>query len=699
MQHLDQQSIRDLEFDQIRERLMGYCVQEDAFRQCAALIPFKHKEDCLEALHQLRELVTIRTTGMSFPAIDFEQLDQEISFLHIKDTVLNEESFHRLYKSNVLTNEMLKALNGVEEVFPRLWEMKGDLQVDETIIQAIAQVFDNKWQVKDNASPELAAIRTAIAHVRRTIQKNFAKVLRDYGSKGFLGDTQEAYLNDRKVLAVYSTHKRKIPGHVIGSSKTGNLTYVEPEINIELNFELDALFDDERKEIRKILGVLTNQIRHKLGDIELWNAWLKALDFLQAKARLAIELEANMPEMEMDENIIELRRAYHPILVLNNRKAGKPTFPQDIRMDKFSRMLVITGPNAGGKSITMKTIGLLQIMVQSGLMVPVAEGSKMSFFHHVLTDIGDNQSIENQLSTYSYRLKRMRYFLQEANRRSLVLLDEFGTGSDPDLGGALAEVFFEELYNKKAFGVITTHYSNIKLKASQLRNAVNACMLFDTSTLQPTYKLSIGQPGSSFTFEVAEINGLEKRIIDAAKSKLSEQKVLMDRMLAELQEEKSKYAGMVENAQQAAHLASKTISEFDKKKEKLEEKLQRQNETIERNNKYLHHGRKMFAFIESYQLRAKNKELLDDIKKFVAMEKTKMEEERREKAIRKKVESQKEQKVKQHTRKEAIKVGSLVRLANSKQTGEVLELDGAKATVAFGVFRTIVDIHKLEFIL
>jgi DNA mismatch repair protein MutS2 len=281
----------------------------------------------------------------------------------------------------------------------------------------------------------------------------------------------------------------------------------------------------------------------------------------------------------------------------------------------------------------------------------------------------------------------------------LVLLDEFGTGSDPDLGGALAEVFFEELYNKKAFGVITTHYSNIKLKASQLRNAVNACMLFDTSTLQPTYKLSIGQPGSSFTFEVAEINGIEKRIIDAAKSKLSEQKVLMDRMLAELQEEKSKYAGMVENAQQAAHLASKSISEFDKKKEKLEEKLQRQNETIERNNKYLHHGRKMFAFIESYQLRAKNKELLDDIKKFVAMEKTKMEEERKEKAIRKKVESQKEQKVKQHTRKEAIKVGSLVRLANSKQTGEVLELDGAKATVAFGVFRTIVDIHKLEFIL
>jgi DNA mismatch repair protein MutS2 len=315
-----------------------------------------------------------------------------------------------------------------------------------------------------------------------------------------------------------------------------------------------------------------------------------------------------------------------------------------------------------------------------------------------LTDIGDNQSIENQLSTYSYRLKRMRLFLKEANRRSLILLDEFGTGSDPDLGGALAEVFFEELYNKKAFGVITTHYSNIKLKASQLRNAVNACMLFDTATLQPTYTLSVGQPGSSFTFEVAEINGIEKRIIDAAKSKLSDQKVLMDRMLADLQEEKSKYASMVENAQQAALLASNTIAEFDKKKEKLEEKVIRQNETIERNNKYLHHGRKMHAFIEGYNLKAKNKELLDDIKKYVAMEKTKVESERREKSIRKKVDQQKDQVVKQARRLEAIKIGTLVRLSNSKQTGEVLDLDGDKATVAFGVFKTIVDIHKLEFI-
>jgi DNA mismatch repair protein MutS2 len=695
---IDPQSIQDLEFHLIQEKLMEYCNQPTAFRRAAELLPFENRDQNLVALYQVNELMLWKASGVRFPAIDFEEMDEELNLLLINDAVLNEESFLRIYKANALLNDLIDAFEGVEEAFPHLHQLMPHGERDMTIMDAVVQVFDAKWNVKDNASPELATIRQSIAHVRRTLAKNFNKVLRDYAGKGFLGDTQEAYLNERKVLAVYSTHKRKIPGHVISSSKTGNLTYIEPEVNIELNFELVSLFDDERNEIRKILAALTNAIRHKRDDIHQWNELFKDLDFIQAKARLAGDLEGVLPDLELHENVIQLNRAYHPILWMNNKKLGRTTYPQDIQMDKFSRMLVITGPNAGGKSITMKTIGLLQVMLQSGLLVPVAAGSKMSFFQLVLTDIGDNQSIENQLSTYSYRLKRMRHFLNVANKRSLVLLDEFGTGSDPDLGGALAEVFFEELYNRKSFGVITTHYSNIKLKASQLRNATNACMLFDTTTLQPTYNLSVGQPGSSFTFEVAEINGIEKRLIDAAKGKLSEQKVLMDRMLADLQEEKSRYVAMVENAQQAAHLASTTISEFDKKKEKLEEKLAKQNETIERNNKYLQHGRKMYAFIEAYNLKQKNKELLEEMKKFVAMEKTKLDTDRLQRSLKKKSEQQSEQKVQKHHRRESIVVGSLVRLVNSKQTGNVIEREGENAVVAFGVFKTKLDISKLEFI-
>jgi DNA mismatch repair protein MutS2 len=384
--------------------------------------------------------------------------------------------------------------------------------------------------------------------------------------------------------------------------------------------------------------------------------------------------------------------------LFQNKRAGKPTFPQSLRMDRDKRMLVISGPNAGGKSITLKTVGLLQIMLQSGLLVPVAPGSVMSFFASVLTDIGDNQSIENQLSTYSYRLKRMKHFLDVANRRSLVLLDEFGTGSDPDLGGALAEVFFEEMYNRKSFGVITTHYSNIKLKAAQLNHAINGCMLFNTKTLEPTYQLSIGQPGSSFTFEVAEINGIPKEMIEAAKKRMSKQKVQLDKMLASLQEEKTRFESLTANAQAAGDLASNAISEYERKSLRMEEKLQKQNETIERNNKYLNHGRKLVQFIESYNLRSKNKELLDDVKKYIAIEKTKVDDERKQKSIKKKVAKQNEEVEHKQKRTESIKVGSLVKLENTKQTGTVIDLDRGQATVAIGVFKTKVDVQKLEFI-
>jgi DNA mismatch repair protein MutS2 len=337
-------------------------------------------------------------------------------------------------------------------------------------------------------------------------------------------------------------------------------------------------------------------------------------------------------------------------------------------------------------------------MLQSALLVPVAHGSRMSFFNSVLTDIGDNQSIENQLSTYSYRLKRMKLFLDLANRRSLVLLDEFGTGSDPELGGALAEVFFEEMYQRRSFGVITTHYSNIKLKAAQMKHAINGCMLFNTETLEPTYQLSVGQPGSSFTFEVAEINGIPKSLIDAAKKKMSTQKVQMDKMLSSLQEEKTRFEKLTASARSAGEMASTAITEYEKKRERMEEKLQKQQETIERNNKYLNHGRRLVQFIESYNLRSRNKELLDEVKKYIAMEKTKIDEERKEKSLKKKVLKQKEEVEKKEKRTEMIKTGSLVKLENSKQTGTVLEIEKGQAIVAIGVFKTKVDINRLEFI-
>jgi DNA mismatch repair protein MutS2 len=433
---------------------------------------------------------------------------------------------------------------------------------------------------------------------------------------------------------------------------------------------------------------------------------LVELDFIQAKARLAVEIKADLPGIS-PEPCIELIDAFHPILWKNNTTIGKKTFPQRISMDKFSRMLVISGPNAGGKSITLKTVGLLQIMLQAGLLVPVHPNSKMSFFSQILTDIGDNQSIENELSTYSYRLKRMKHFLEVANRKTLLLLDEFGTGSDPDLGGALAEVFFEQLYNRKCFGVITTHYANIKLKADRLRNAVNGCMLFNTETLEPLYRFSMGQPGSSFTFEVAQINGIPLELIAEAKSKISDNKVKMDKLLSELQREKTYLERLNKEHIEAQRLASESKLLFDEKKSQLEQKISSQQQLLEKNNKFVQLGNRLNGFIQRYQLKSRKKDanapLLEDIRKFMAQEKTKIEAQKLKEEANLKLPTKTKKKKPQVPEKdphqrEKIVVGSTVKLIETKQSGTVEEVNGAVLTVSFGFLRMKVEREKLTWI-
>jgi DNA mismatch repair protein MutS2 len=431
--------------------------------------------------------------------------------------------------------------------------------------------------------------------------------------------------------------------------------------------------------------------------ISAYQELLVRFDLLNAKTRLALQLDADLPGLS-DEMCIELIKAYHPLLLLANRKAGLKTKPQSLSMDKFSRILVISGPNAGGKSITLKTVGLLQVMLQSGLLVPVDPNSTMSFFQAVLTDIGDNQSIENQLSTYSYRLKRMKHFLEVANKRTLLLLDEFGTGSDPDLGGALAEVFFERLYSKKCFGVITTHYANIKLKASQLRNAINGCMLFDSESLEPLFMLSIGQPGSSFTFEVAVINGIDPELIAEAKLKLDDRKVNLDEMIANLQSEKSQIERLNNDLREAQSRAKKSEESFESKRKKFEERLLKQEELIEKNNQYIGKGKKLDQFIKLYKTSGGNRPLLDDVRTYLAMEKTKTEEARKKLQIKESAKKKRNESQERKSNAARIVVGCTVKLRNAREKGTVLELSNGQAVVAFGVFKTKVEVAKLDFV-
>jgi len=697
MHHFSEQLIADLEFTEIRERLMNFAQQPHAKFGFEKLEPIRNNEKWRWTLNITQELVQVSAGDFAFPALQFIDFESDLKLLRIRDAVLSEEGFMRILQACQVIASLKQLPNEMISAYSNLFGLIDSCKYSDAIEKSILQIFDAKWKVKDDASPELASIRHEIALVRREIAKNFQRVMKDLQSKGFLGDTGESYLHDRRVLSVLSVYKRKVAGNVLGTSKTGALTYIEPQANLLLNSQLEMFFGDERDEIRKILQRLTRYLSNHQDELNSILKTLRIFDELQARMRLAQLLDAQLPK-ESEEIEIHLEKAYHPLLFLKNKERNMPTIPQTVTLNAEQRMLVISGPNAGGKSITLKTVGLIQLMWECALLVPVAESSKMSRFHSVLTDIGDHQSIENQLSTYSYRLKRMKFFLEHANRRTLVLLDEFGTGSDPELGGALAEVFFEELYGKKTFGVITTHFSPIKVKASQLRNAVNGCMLFDTLTLAPTYQLSMGEPGSSFTFEVAKMNGISEDLLNRARKKVDGKKVKMDQLLSDLQRQKTELQLTMKLTAEQHERARREEEGFKGKLEKLELKLERQQLLSDRNNKYLHLGKKMDTFVGSFVLRSKNKELLEEIKKFIAMEKTN----RMESAQKKKAETeirQRQDKKKKLVQDRTLMIqGATVRLERTRQVGEIIDVLGETATVAFGNFKTKVELNKLILI-
>src|SRR5690554_1666776 len=699
----DSQTYKDLELEKLQDILKEYCIGPSALKIVEQLKPVHNNEELIKFLNQTNELVEIRREGESFPRLEFEELQSEIRMLPVQNASLPQESFARIRLASAMVNSLLYFFNKRDTDFPQLIELLSNVEYTKDIIEKIDTIFDKHGKVKDDASPQLSSVRQQMESIKRHIHSTFDRSMRKYLKKGYLSDIKESFFDERRVLAVISSYKREISGQVISSSKSGNITFIEPNETIPLNKEYEQLRDDERKEIFIILQQLTKEMLAYLPLIKAYQQALTKFDFINAKCKLALLLGANLPSINQNKKM-DLIDCYHPLLKLNNEQLGKKTVPQRIAMDENSRMLVISGPNAGGKSITLKTIGLLQLMLQCGLLVPLHPNSNMCFFDALLTDIGDNQSIVDELSTYSYRLKRMRYFLEVADENSLLLLDEFGTGSDPDLGGALAEVFFETLYDKKSFGVITTHYSNIKLKADELPEAVNGCMLFDTETLNPLFKFSMGQPGSSFTFEEAQINGIPKKLINKAKAKLDKKKVEMDALLHDLQKKETHLSRLIE-----AHLeAQETMEEhrlfYEESKEKYEERIHKLRDKSEEVNKLLTLGTKLQQFIDKYKVGSKKKnvnaELLDELHKYIAREKSKIEDAKKEVRLKKqsKKKANKPSRVKDTHNQDKIAVGSRVKLIATRQIGEVEDISGEEVTVMFGFARMKVKKTQLSWV-
>ena len=718
MININEKTIVNLQFPTVLETLSSICNTDIGKQKALEIIPFKEKEELMESLFQTSEYVSSFQNNNAIPNHGFEVINHEIQFLAIEDSFLEVGSFRKIANISITVNILLLFLKKFEEYYPYLNKRAIQVEYTKEIIDLIEDVVDKYGEIKDNASVDLLNIRRNMNSVRGKVNQSFGVALTQYNSLGYLDDIKESFVQNRRVLAVLSMYRRKVKGSILGSSKTGSIAYIEPESTLNYSRELSNLEYEEKEEITKILKYLTDRIRAYLPLIVEYQEFLSDIDVTSAKAKYAVKINAILPTIT-EERRLYFKDAFHPILFLNNKETQQVTYPQTIELKSNNRIIVISGPNAGGKTISLKTVGLLQLMLQSGMLIPVHERSETCLFDRILTDIGDNQSIENHLSTYSYRLKNMNYFLKKCNHKTLFLIDEFGTGSDPDLGGALAEIFLEEFYNREAFGIITTHYSNLKILANELPFAMNANMLFDEKSLEPMYKLALGQAGSSFTFEVAQKNGIPFGLINRAKKKIEGGKVRFDKTIATLQKERSK----MEKTSQILKEEESKAREEGKKMEtinvKIKQKLESYQELYDSNQKLIYIGQKIDDLASKYYNSKNKKILLSEFMKIIEIENSKrikvsvkevkaINEKKLEviQEVAEKVElirtEKKEKKLKANLviekLKPVLKVGDRVRMYDGKSIGSIDKIEKNKALVNYGVFTSTVNIEALEFV-
>jgi DNA mismatch repair protein MutS2 len=713
---ITEKTLQDLQFPTVLETISSICNTDIGKQKALEITPFNDKETLMQALLQTSEYVSSFQNNNAIPNHGFDAISHEIKFLAIEDSFLEVGSFRKIATLSSTVNFLLTYFKKFNDYYPHLNSRASEVELTKDIISAVDAIVDKYGEIKDNASPDLLNTRRDINSVRGKVNQSFGVSMTQYNSLGYLDDIKESFVQNRRVLAVLAMYRRKVKGSILGSSKTGSIAYIEPETTLKYSRELSNLEYEETEEINRILKQLSNDIRPFLSLLIQYQDFLSDIDVVAAKAKYANRINGIMPAIT-DNRRLYFRDAYHPILFLNNKQKQEITHPQTIELQQENRIIVISGPNAGGKTISLKTVGLLQLMLQSGMLIPVHERSETFLFDRILTDIGDNQSIENHLSTYSYRLKNMNYFLKKCNKKTMFLIDEFGTGSDPELGGALAEIFLEEFYHREAFGIITTHYSNLKLLANELPFATNANMMFDEKSLEPLYKLALGQAGSSFTFEVALKNGIPFSLINRAKKKIEVGKVRFDKTIATLQKERSK----MEKTSQMLKEEETKAREEGKKMEtiniKIKQKLESYQELYDSNQKTIYIGQKIEDIANRYFNNKSKKDLIADFIKIIEIEnskRTKATPKEAKAIIAKKKEvvaevtvhveeirqEKKEKKMKPVIEKvkATLRLGDRVRMLNGKAVGTLDNIEKNKATVNYGMFMSKVSLDELELV-
>lgn len=711
-------TLKDLEFDSITKQLSTLCNTELGKSKAINLAPYPTSGRIVYELNLVSEYKSSFIQDQRIPNHGFDSISEELRMLKIEDSFLEANHFRKIIRLCETTHTQLIFFKKQKELYPTLFDKSTRYPIHSELVKTIDQIVDKYGEIRNNASPVLQNLRREIQFIQSKASESFVRALGSCNSYGYLDEIKETIIDNKRVLAVKAMYRKKVKGSILGSSKTGSIVYIQPEATLQFSRMLENLLYEEKEEIIRILRKLTEQTRPYANDLDDYQDYLSDIDVISAKVKHAKNINANLPQISQNgKRELFLKDAYHPLLLSNHNAQGKKTYPQTLTFNEQNRIIVISGPNAGGKSITLKTIGLLQLMLQSGMLVPVHAYSKMCFFEHILSDIGDNQSIENELSTYSYRLQNMKRFLKQCNEHTLFLIDEFGTGSDPELGGALAESFLEEFYERKAYGIITTHYANLKKMASDFTELSNANMLFDIKALVPRFQLKLGQAGSSFTFEVAQQNGIPLHLINKAKRKINRGKVKYDETLAKLQQQQTDLSKNQETLVTETSQVKELREKLNNTQQKLQQKLEGYQELYDHNQKLIALGKKFETIVIQQQKQSNKKKGIDAFLKILAIEvdkinkskdkqKQKQKEALEREALRKieEVRKQKAKEARKVAKQEAIQktivlhVGDEVRLKDGKAKGIIDTIEKGKAHVNYGMFITKVNLDDLELV-
>ncbi|MCD4790056.1 MAG: Smr/MutS family protein [Bacteroidales bacterium] len=681
-------------FDQVRQMIRENCLSPLGGYYVDKIKFFSDFNLINKLLSQAEEFRLLLLEDSGFPAQDYFDLTPELQRIKIEGTYIEKDKLFDL-KSSLITItaniEYIKKLDALR--FPNLKQLTSNIGVEKIIILRIEKIIDNKGKIKDTASQKLLEIRKELIRKQSSIDKKINQSLKAAKRSGWVADDAEVTIrNGRMVIPMAAAYKRKIRGFIHDESATGQTVYLEPEEIFDINNEIRELENAERREIIQVLKIFTNFIRPQIPELLEAYRFLGLIDFIRAKAKFAIKINALKPDLS-DKTLIDWESATHPLLYLSHLNQQKPVVPLDIQLNEKQKILVISGPNAGGKSVCLKTIGLLQYMVQCGLLIPVKEGSATGIFKKLFIDIGDEQSLENDLSTYSSHLLNMKHFVLQADKNTLFLIDEFGTGTEPQLGGSIAEAVLEKLNEKKAFGVVTTHYSNLKLLANEGNKIVNGAMLFDTKAMQPLYQLKIGKPGSSFAFEIARKIGFPKYILKNAGEKTGKKQLNFDEQLQQLEIEKKE----LEKKQQEFRIADDFLSEMIDKynnltkqveatKDKIFEDARKEaHELIESSNKLIENTIRHIK--ESQAEKEKTKKLRKELKEKGERIKTEIEAKAKEEMAAKDSDDIAKKD------KAPVIVGDFVKIVDQDVTGEVIEIKDEDVVITFNsvTFRTTLD--------